>query len=270
MLASQFSGFRPIFLWDSQSEFRKKVFPDYKANRVVIGEAQQQAREDFHKQRQDLQRALTMLGITQMRAEGFEADDLAFQLVKSAQSSVVLVTGDRDWLQMLRRPDINWFYHREKGRRLVNLAGLKQETGVTTVRQFVQLKAIAGDASDNIPGIGGIGEKGAIDLLNTHGGFDEFLEWAKAQSKLKTTFQRVLDNQAFEYRGKTCPAPLDTYYRNLELVDLYRCPPIPRETVETVPGRVDQEAFKSLAQELAFRSMLSDLDGWMQPFTRSR
>jgi 5'-3' exonuclease len=266
LIASEFIGFKPIVLWDSQSEYRLSIYPEYKANRKDQTDEQKQKREDFRQQREYLQQALTTLGVTQFRAPGFEADDLAYQFVVSQDKPIVLVTGDRDWLGMLVRDNIAWFCHRADVRRLIRFGQFEQETGVKTVQQFVELKAISGDGSDNIPGIGGLGEKGAKDLLNEHGSFDEFLDWAKQQSKLPTKFKRIIDNQPFEYRGKTVPAPLDTFERNLNLVDLSRCPKIPRENVETTPGRFDQEAFKSIAHTLEFRSILSDLDGWSAPF----
>ena len=266
LIASEFIGFKPIVLWDSQSDYRLSIYPGYKANRKDQTDEQKQKREDFRQQRKHLQRALTTLGVMQFRAPGFEADDLAFQFVMPQSKPVVLVTGDRDWLSMLVRDDIAWFCHRADVRRLVKRDQFEQETGVKTAQQFVELKAIAGDNSDNIPGIGGLGEKGAKDLLNQHGSFDDFLIWARQQSKLPTKFKRIIDNQPFEYRGKTVPAPLDTFQRNLELVDLSRCPKIPREIVETTPGRFDVEAFKNIAHMLEFRSILSDLDGWSGPF----
>lgn len=269
LTSSEFLSFKPIVLWDSKSEYRTSLYPDYKANRQLDqSEEQRRKREDFHQQRDYLKQALTHLGITQFLPVAFEADDLAYQFVVSQTAPIVLVTGDRDWLQMLIRDNVSWFYHRAENRRLIKGDQLDQEVGVKTVDQFVELKAITGDPSDNIPGIGGLGEKGAKDLLNEHGRFADFVNWAKAQSKLPAKFQRIVDNQPFEYRGKTCPAPLETFERNLNLVDLSRCPKIPRQNVDTIPGRFDQGAFKDIAHTLAFRSMLSDLDGWIAPFKK--
>lgn len=269
LISTQFVNNIVVFVWDCPggSQYRKAISLLYKANRKNDSPEKIAEREDLRQQCQDLRLALTTLGITQMLAPGFEADDLAFQLVRNYQGRVNLVTGDRDWLQMITTDNVCWFYHRVEGRRVVGLGNFESETGVKTHEQFIEMKALMGDTSDNIVGVGGIGEKTAQDLLNRHGSVRAFLQWVEEEKPaLPSSLLRLVTNKSFEYRGKSYPPPLEVFEKNLSLVDLRRCPKIEREQIQTIQGRFDLNAFGDLCHRLAYQSLLTGLETWAKPF----
>ncbi|MBR4875771.1 MAG: DNA polymerase I, partial [Clostridia bacterium] len=144
--------------------FRHKMYDGYKAQRKPMP-------EDLAVQVPLLKECLDLMGVPRMEMEGFEADDLLGTLARichEAGDSCTIVTGDRDSLQFIAEG--------------ADVALVTTRMGQTTTEVFdadkfaeayqglsadkiVDLKAIMGDKSDNIPGIPGIGEKGAMDLL---------------------------------------------------------------------------------------------------------
>lgn len=269
LIASELASYKPLVLWDKGSSYRKQIYPHYKENRRADTPEKERQIEDFKEQRGILQRLLPRLGIVQMSVDGFEADDLAHSLVEANQDSdIVLLTGDRDWLQMLR-PGVVWMEHRMDRRRLVGSAQFEQETGVKTRTQFLEVKALAGDSSDNIPGVGGIGEKGAKRIVLDHGGLNGFLEAAKrGDIKLTKVLQRLVDNEPFVYRNKEYDAPLKTFERNLQLIDLSRAPKIKQTSVEVQHPLFDPDVVRDLCEQYQYRSWLDRFDRWIKPFAQ--
>lgn len=139
--------------------FRHKAYEGYKSNRKGMP-------EDLAAQLEPLKTLLTMLGYTLVSIEGYEADDILGTLSAAADKAgekCYLATGDRDSLQLvsdnttvdLASNKGNIFYTPEK---------ILEDYGVTP-RQLIDVKAIQGDSSDCIPGVTGIGPKGASDLI---------------------------------------------------------------------------------------------------------
>ncbi|MBU9713795.1 5'-3' exonuclease [Bacillus tamaricis] len=158
--------------WDMGSKtFRTEIFPDYKANR---GEPPVELIPQF-----DLVKdVVEALDIPNVGLEGYEADDCIGTLAHhfKTDSEVLILTGDKDILQLiddnvhvilLKKGYGNYAYYQEDT--FVN------ETGITP-KQMVDLKALMGDSSDNYPGVKGIGEKTAINLLKAHHSIEGILE----------------------------------------------------------------------------------------------
>lgn len=146
--------------------FRHKAYDGYKANRKGMP-------DDLAAQLEPLKTLLTMLGYTLVSKEGFEADDILGTLSAEADKKGVkcfLATGDRDSLQLvsdnttvdLASNKGNIFYTPEK---------VKEDYKVTPA-QLIDIKAIQGDSSDCIPGVTGIGPKGATDLISRFDNLD--------------------------------------------------------------------------------------------------
>ena len=143
--------------------FRHKAYEGYKAKRKGMP-------EDLAKQLPILKELLGYLGLSIIECEGFEADDILGTLAKKCEETgdeCIIATGDRDSLQLVSenvsvritatkfgKPEVT-LYDKDK---------IFEKYGVTP-KQLIDIKAIQGDSSDNIPGVAGIGEKGANELI---------------------------------------------------------------------------------------------------------
>ncbi|AEC02550.1 DNA polymerase I [Parasphaerochaeta coccoides] len=149
--------------------FRHELYPEYKATR-------DDAPEDLHAQVPRIMEVLDALGVPHIGKVGMEADDIIATLCANATAQgieSVMVTGDKDLLQLvddmtkaLRPP--------RKGESSYRLFGVKEVEDEFGIRadQIIDYLAILGDSSDNVPGIKGLGEKGAIKLLTEYGSFE--------------------------------------------------------------------------------------------------
>lgn len=265
-LMALYAAYKPIVLWDGAS-WRKMIFAEYKANREAsntVHERKQLAqKEELNKQKPIIEKALQLLGIPQMRAFNMEADDLAAILVDRfrnnprRKAAVVLVTGDKDWLQLVQE-GVTWLdpIHDRK----VNASNFQEFTGVETTRQFVEMKALTGDKGDNIAGVGGIGDKGAIDFLKTYQTFANFSNMALDNSfdvsTLPKKFRVLAEDEAKRI----------AFIKNMNLVDL-------RTTARPKPvslvmdnGTPSLSRFKALCARLMFNSILEEVEEWLSVF----
>jgi DNA polymerase-1 len=154
-----------VACWDTEAPtFRHEAYKEYKANRV-------EKEDELYEQIPWIKEGLDFLGIPSLEKDGFEADDLIGTLAERAKKAgweVVIVTGDRDALQLVK-PNISVmaFLKGVTETKMYDVEAVKAEYGLTP-EQFLEYKAMRGDPSDNIPGIRGIGDKGATDLLQKY------------------------------------------------------------------------------------------------------
>ena len=159
-------------VWDSgKPAFRMEIFPEYKAQRTSMP-------EELRAQLDHLDEILEAMNIPAIRAEGFEADDVLATLSKRLPEDVelMIVTGDQDAMQLVdgsvkvlrttRGVSETKAYGRDE---------VIEEYGVTP-EQIPDYKALVGDSSDNIPGVRGIGPKGAASLLAKFGTVENLYE----------------------------------------------------------------------------------------------
>lgn len=142
--------------------FRHAMYDGYKATRKGMP-------DDLAAQMPVLKEMLTKMGITYIEREGIEADDIIGTLAKAYDVKTHILTGDRDSFQLIDRSTAVLFTKR--GITDVDVMtedSLKDRMGLTPA-QIVDYKALAGDASDSIPGVPGIGDKRAMDLLGKYG-----------------------------------------------------------------------------------------------------
>lgn len=257
------AGGTPIVLWDGAS-WRKLRFPDYKENREKADTANERkvlaAKLSFKKQSRAIETMIRLLGIDQLRAGNMEADDLAGILTDrytARGDKVLLVSGDKDWIQLVG-PNCSWFDPIND--RKVTTKNFKEKTGVDTAAQFVEMKALMGDSGDNVPGVGGIGDKGAVEFLTTYGSFANFSNMVLDGSlDPKTLHKKYRDLAESEDKRML-------FSRNLELVDLRtKLRPTPLNLTAT-KGVANKEAFRTFCQKLLFRSILKDFDAWLEAF----
>ncbi|MCT4799117.1 5'-3' exonuclease H3TH domain-containing protein [Exiguobacterium profundum] len=146
------------FFWDGtrESTHRYALYPEYKATRNGLPEP---LFEDYLK----LRSALDERGILQSELTGYEADDLMGAVATAFPGESYLYSSDRDLLQLLS-PNVFQIMPKKGEEQLVNEASFEMMYGVKPY-QFVDVKALQGDSSDNIPGVRGIGPKTATILI---------------------------------------------------------------------------------------------------------
>lgn len=150
--------------------FRHKAYEGYKANRKGMP-------EELACQLEPLKTLLTMLGYTLVTCEGYEADDILGTISARADKDGVkcfLATGDRDSLQLVS-DNTTVDLASNKGNTFYTPKKIMEDYGVTPA-QLIDIKAIQGDSSDCIPGVTGIGPKGAADLISRFNNLDNIYE----------------------------------------------------------------------------------------------
>ncbi len=146
--------------------FRHIKNDSYKATRKPMP-------EELAKQLPVSKQISEMLGLHVLTASGFEADDILGTLARICTENgveCVIVTGDRDSYQLVSE---NVVVHlaATNETRIMDVAAINEQYGLTPL-QLIDLKAIMGDSSDNIKGVSGIGEKGALELMHSYGSLD--------------------------------------------------------------------------------------------------
>ncbi len=142
--------------------FRHKMYEGYKATRKGMP-------DDLAVQVEPLKSLLSAMKISTCSKEGFEADDIVGTLSKKFDVHSYIYTGDRDSFQLVDdKTDVYYTRRGVSDLQKLNINNFKAETGIVP-SQVIDLKALMGDASDNIPGVAGIGEKTALNLLDRFG-----------------------------------------------------------------------------------------------------
>lgn len=143
--------------------FRHEMFTEYKANRKGMP-------DDLAVQMPIMKEVLSAMNITILEQEGYEADDIigtVARLCGEEGVECIIVTGDRDDLQLASDTTKIYLTTTSKGQTTTDIydkAAVEQKYGVTP-EEFIDVKALMGDTSDNIPGVAGIGEKTALSLI---------------------------------------------------------------------------------------------------------
>lgn len=158
-----------VFCYDrKEASFRKDLYTEYKAHRTEMP-------DDMQVQMPYLKQVAALFGICDIELAGFEADDLIGTVAMLAQKEnyqVYIVSGDKDFCQLINE---NIFLYDTMKDVIYDAAMVKEKHGVTPA-QFIDFLAITGDASDNIPGVAGIGPKGAQKLIEQLGSLEDVYE----------------------------------------------------------------------------------------------
>lgn len=147
--------------------FRHEMYDKYKATRKPMD-------EELRQQVEPLKDLITAMGIKIVAMQGYEGDDILGTLSKRFDDECIIVTGDRDSFQLVG-PTTKVFWTK-KGVSDIEVYDVQRllDDGFT-VEQFIDYKALRGDTSDNVPGIAGVGEKTAKQLLEKYGSLDNIL-----------------------------------------------------------------------------------------------
>ena len=190
--------------------FRHKAYDQYKANRKSMP-------EELHMQMAPLKELLGYLGYRIVTCEGYEADDILGTLSKKCAdtgNTCVIATGDRDSLQLVNDSVSVRLAKNLNGTMMYTPEIVKEEYGVEP-KKLIEVKAIQGDSSDNIPGVAGIGPKGATELISKYGDIDyiyEHLDELDIKPGMRAKLEKSKDDcYMSRMLGEIClTAPVDT------------------------------------------------------------
>ncbi|VTU41969.1 MULTISPECIES: 5'-3' exonuclease H3TH domain-containing protein [unclassified Variovorax] len=249
-----------LLLWDGRAQWRYDLLPAYKSSRHKTPE-QREARETYEPQRPLIQRALNYFPVIQLLHPGAEADDLAFGLAGqlAAQGHLVdLSTSDTDWLSLVANR-VRWV-NAKKLTQVIELDGFFKATGVSSPQLYAHAKAMAGDTTDDIPGVEDVGLKRAAALLAKYGS----LEAALTAAEDLLTFGA----EAKYYQGLTDADVRESVRRNVKLVDLSAGPVLQGSDIRTTVGQLDEMELAGLFDELGFADYLTNWSYWGRPLSK--
>ncbi len=233
---------------DAGDSFRTAKFPAYKSTRQKL-DAELQA--DFDRACERIDQLLHALGVPLVEVAGYEADDVIGTLATRAAAAgmqAVIVSGDKDFYQLIG-PGVVLLNPGRGGPAAVeelwvDESNASERLGVPP-GQVIDFLALVGDSSDNIPGVKGIGEKGAQKLLAEYGTLDAIL----------ANVERVEPRRARE----ALLAHADNARLSRELVSIHLDVPVSVGVHELLPRPADQAALTQLLTELEFFSLVKKL-----------
>ena len=237
MLLKLVSEEKPTYLaviFDTEGPtFRHALYEAYKATRPPMP-------EDLAMQIPHIKAILKGLSVPAIEKEGFEADDVIGTLARRAEEAdfkVVVVTGDKDFRQIISPRTSLWDTMKDKStdyNSLVEAYGLKPE-------QFIDLMGLSGDTSDNIPGVPGVGEKTAADLLRQFGTLESIYDNLDAIKKrrLRENLEAAFEEAVLSKKLVTidCFVPLDERIEALQV------------------GEPDRQELSRIFREMEFREL---------------
>lgn len=174
---------------------REEAYSQYKATREKMP-------DDLVTQMERIEQVIAALNIPLMALEGYEADDVIGTIARQAVAQgvdVYIITGDRDILQLLSEHVRVQLPSHKGPDRVYDSAAFRERYGLEP-QQLIDLKALMGDSSDNIPGVKGIGEKTATTLLQTYGSLDEV--YANLASIKGAVGQKLTDGREMAYLSR--------------------------------------------------------------------
>lgn len=229
--------------FDVGRTFRDELYAEYKAGR---GEAP----VEFHPQLERIQQIIRALNIPIYTAEGYEADDVIGTLCRQAEAqnvNTLIITGDTDTLQLvndytnvlLANP-----YGRSTTTTLYDETQVRDRYKGLRPDQLADLRGLKGDASDNIPGVKGIGEAGAISLLNEFGTVEDIY--------------KRLDEVPKRYRSKL-EGQQETALFSKHLATIVCDVPVQLDLAATIVHDYNRSEVLALFSELGFRRLVEKL-----------
>jgi len=243
--------YRPDYVaWinDAGTSFREQRYPDYKSTRQKLD---QELQADFNRSVERICDLLEAFGIPLVAIKGYEADDVIGTLAQAASErgiQAVIVSGDKDFYQLVG-PGIALLNPGRGGPAAVDEVWVDESNAVDRLgvppRQVVDYLALVVDSSDNIPGVKGIGEKGAQKLLAEFGDLETML--ARANEVAAKRPREALLSQAENAR------------LSRELVTIKRDVPVELDVADLVLGEPDRDAVIRLLTELEFYTLVRRL-----------
>ncbi len=233
--------------WDMEGgTFRDEVFEGYKAGRA-------EKEQELYDQIPVIQEMLEAHGIASFGIKGFEADDLIATLAKKAhgKAKVVIVTGDLDALQLVDDfTEVRFFVKGLSQTKTYDAAAVQERYGFGP-EHIVDYKSLAGDSSDNIPGVKGVGAKTATELIQRFGGVGDIYKALKVGRVAKEMKPAVAAKLAADEKGARMSAKLAAAQFNAL---------IPFSFSKMTVDKPDTERVRAMYRDLEFTSLLRRLD----------
>ena len=225
-----------------EKTFRKDIYDDYKGNRMKFP-------DELSVQFPILKDILTKMGIKVLDKAGFEADDLAGTLTMIDDKNVkkLLITGDKDYLQLIKDDtDVIITKRGVSEFDTYNIDKMNEVYGLSP-DEFIDLKALMGDQSDNIPGIYGIGEKTALKILSEYRTIENLYEHID-EFKVNKTNQRIKDGKDMAFLSKKLATIVKDVDVSMDIED-YKI------------GDEDTEGLREIYEDLELNTRLNSLSG---------
>lgn len=230
--------------FDSRGKvFRHQMYPQYKANRPPMP-------DELAAQIPFIKDVVPALGLISMEQTGIEADDIiatAAEKLSSQGFRVVIVSGDKDLLQLVNEQVTMWDPMND---RVMDVVGVKEKYQVGP-EQLLDCFALIGDSSDNVPGVPGIGPKTAAKLILEYGSLEDLYANVDSLKKSKMK-ERLIENKALAYLSR-------------DLIRLKNDVEISTEPTDYRLGEPDQEKLREIYSELSFSTLLKELDSVAEP-----
>lgn len=234
-----------VFAFDLRAPtFRHKMFSGYKAQRKGMP-------EELVQQVEPLKKLLTLLGYPIVSLEGYEADDILGTLAAMSRADggeCVIATGDRDSFQLVGNGvTVRLAYTRggSSGAEMVDEAAITEKYGVAPL-ELIDVKALMGDSSDNIPGVAGIGEKTALSLIQSFKSLEGVYDNIDNPSIKKGVRQKLIDGRASADMSR-------------ELAEINCAVPLNITLSELMPAERDNDGLYHLLERLELRSVITRL-----------
>lgn len=238
-----------VWIHDAGTSFRHTVYPEYKATREKLNEELQ---ADFDHGLRRIHQLLQAYKVPVVTIDGYEADDIIGTLARQAKEksvNVVVVSGDKDFQQLVQ-PGV-WLLNPGRGgpasvdEQWVGLENGNERLGVPPER-VVDYLAMVGDSSDNVPGVPGIGDKTAQELVAAYGDLESILEHA-------TEITKKRPREALLAHG-------DRARLSKELVTIHADVPVTLDLNALKLQSPDTAQLRQLFVELEFTSLLRNLE----------
>ncbi len=214
--------------------FRHEIYPEYKANRPPMP-------DDLAVQIPYIKELVRAMNIPCLETQGVEADDIiasAASLLGRQGAKVIVVSGDKDLLQLVNEQVVMWDPMKNK---IMDPEAVKEKYNVEP-DQLLDCYSLMGDSSDNVPGVPGVGPKTAEKLINQHKSLEGVYEALDAMKKSKLK-ERLGDNK-------------DAAFLSRDLIRLKYDVEVPPELMGYQPKDPDQEKLQDLYTRLGFSSMV--------------
>ena len=229
-----------LVAFDKGKTFRHDKYDSYKAGRIEMPD---ELKLQFPKAKE----VLDAFGIKHFEIDNYEADDIIGTLARIVDEDdefiATIVSSDKDLLQLIS-DEVVVKLLKQSGHIMMNRDEFMKTYQVEPAR-MVDLKALMGDASDHIPGVKGIGEKTAINLLAKYGTLDNL--YANIDSVTGKTKEKLL-------------ADKDNAYMSYDLATIYKEVPLDFTLEDCKYGITDKSQLANILEELEFHSLLRKLD----------
>ena len=221
--------------FDKGKTFRHESYDDYKGGR-------NETPKELKEQIPYAKKVTRAMGITVEEIENYEADDIIGTYSKKIDEEVLVVSSDRDLLQLIS-PNVRMKLLKMKDYVYYNEKSFYEDYGIKPI-EIIDLKALMGDSSDNIKGVAGIGEKTALKLIKEYHTIDNLY---KNIDDLKGKVKENLLNDK------------ESAYKSLELATIYLDVPIEVNLEKIAYKGSNEEELNSLLKELEFNSLINKM-----------